>query len=155
MKKSLELVRYNYKEASILGRLGCGGERICYTLENAWHDNQRRISCIPEGEYQVKLRKVGGYYNLYKKRWDMLDGVLELQDVPNRKYILIHCGNTAGDTAGCILVGGAYSDSRVDSYRGDIIYNSRKAYVDKIGYYIKWLNESADNELFLTVSKLK
>ena len=31
--------------------------------------------------------------------------MLELQDVPNFQYILIHCGNTDEHTAGCILLG--------------------------------------------------
>ena len=31
--------------------------------------------------------------------------MLHLQDVPNFKWILIHCGNTEADTDGCLLVG--------------------------------------------------
>ena len=35
----------------------------------------------------------------------MHKGMLELQDVPDFKYVLIHIGNDELDTAGCILVG--------------------------------------------------
>ena len=35
---------------------------------------------------------------------DFHKGMLELQDVPNFEYILIHTGNTDEHTSGCILV---------------------------------------------------
>jgi hypothetical protein len=72
------------------------------TLELPWKNNQRNISCIPEGVYKTIL--------VASPRFGRVYGV---QDVPNRSSILIHAGNFAGDTskgyrsdvAGCILVG--------------------------------------------------
>jgi len=41
-------------------------------------------------------------------------GMLELQNVPNFQYILIHIGNFEKDTEGCILVGeGANSNHTI------------------------------------------
>ena len=71
---------------------------MCDTLENPWLDNQRNISCIPEGEYKVRLRLARESASR-----DYLH--LLVQDVPNRDWILFHRGNTAKDTRGCILVG--------------------------------------------------
>ena len=71
---------------------------MCDTLENPWLDNQRNISCIPEGEYKVRLR-----LPRESASRDYLH--LLVQDVPNRDWILFHRGNTAKDTRGCILVG--------------------------------------------------
>ena len=71
---------------------------MCDTLENPWKDNQRNISCIPEGEYKVRLRLARESASR-----DYLH--LLVQDVPNRDWILFHRGNTAKDTSGCILVG--------------------------------------------------
>ncbi len=32
-------------------------------------------------------------------------GMIEVQQVPDFKYILIHCGNTDAHTSGCLIVG--------------------------------------------------
>jgi hypothetical protein len=74
----------------------------CHTLELPWRDNQRSISCIPAGTYEVKIRVSPRYGEIY---W--------VTEVENRTYILIHSGNYAGDTKkgykthvnGCILLG--------------------------------------------------
>ena len=95
---NLLLIRDTFSKKSTIGELFLNGERICDTLENSWQDNQRNISCIPEGVYPVRLRlpresATRDYIHLLVK------------DVKDRDYILIHIGNTAKDTSGCILVG--------------------------------------------------
>ena len=95
---NLLLIRDTFSKESTIGELFINGERICDTLENPWQDNQRNISCIPEGVYPVRLRlpresATRDYIHLLVK------------DVKDRDYILIHIGNTAKDTSGCILVG--------------------------------------------------
>ena len=95
---NLLLIRDTFSENSVIGELFLNGERMCDTLENPWLDNQRNISCIPEGEYPVRLR-----LPRESASRDYLH--LLVQDVPNRDWILFHRGNTAKDTSGCILVG--------------------------------------------------
>ena len=95
---NLLLIRDTFSKESTIGELFLNGERICDTLENPWQDNQRNISCIPEGEYPVRLRLARESASR-----DYLH--LLVQDVPNRDWILFHRGNTAKDTSGCILVG--------------------------------------------------
>ena len=95
---NLLLIRDTFSKESTIGELFINGERICDTLENSWVDNQRNISCIPEGVYPVRLRlpresATRDYMHLLVK------------DVKDRDYILFHIGNTAKDTSGCILVG--------------------------------------------------
>ena len=63
-------------------------------------------TCIPNGTYKLGLRTEGGFHSRYSKRFpDIHQGMLEVKDVPNFKYILIHCGNTDEHTAGCLLLG--------------------------------------------------
>ena len=95
---NLLLIRNTFSKESTVGELFINGERICDTLENSWQDNQRNISCIPEGVYPVRLR-----LPRESASRDYLH--LLVQEVPNRDWILFHRGNTAKDTSGCILVG--------------------------------------------------
>ena len=94
----LLLVRDTFTKESTIGELFINEERICDTLENPWLDNQRRISCIPEGEYPVRLR--------YPKESGTKEYLhLLVQDVPDRDMVLVHIGNLPSHTQGCLLVG--------------------------------------------------
>ena len=75
----------------------------CKTLELPWKDNQKRVSCIPKGEYRVEPYSSAKYPAVY-----------EIKDVPGRSYILIHAGNTYLDILGCVLVGSSFTDINGD-----------------------------------------
>ena len=109
---NLLIIRDTFTEKSTLGRLFVNCEDFCDTLELPYRDNQRSISCIPAGEYKVRLRLARE-----SATRDYLH--LLVQDVPNRTYILFHRGNTAKDTRGCILVG--------QGSQQDIVHNSTLA----------------------------
>lgn len=74
------------------GELTHEGRHVCYTIERPWLGNQRRISRIPSGTYQLKKRvseKFGQH--------------LILLNVPDRDLILLHPANDAiRDLNGCI-----------------------------------------------------
>ena len=95
---NLLLIRNTFSKKSTVGELFLNGERICDTLENSWQDNQRNISCIPEGVYPVRLRlpRESGTRDYLH---------LLVQEVPNRDFILVHRGNFPSQTQGCLLVG--------------------------------------------------
>ena len=95
---NLLLIRDMFTDKSTIGELFVNGERFCDTLELPYKDNQRSISCVPEGQYKVRLR-----YPRESGTRDYLH--LLVQDVPDRSYILVHIGNKSSDTRGCILVG--------------------------------------------------
>lgn len=66
----------------------------CFTLELPWKNNKSNVSCIPDGEYNVKKRhseKYGWHFHIL--------------DVPGRSYILIHEANYVSELEGCIAVG--------------------------------------------------
>jgi Family of unknown function (DUF5675) len=68
------------------------GQIICPTIELPWKENQSKISCIPEGRYQVTTR----YSKKFK--WHLL-----INEVPDRQLILMHPANDAQkELKGCI-----------------------------------------------------
>ena len=109
---NLLIIRNTFSEVSTIGNLYLDGEWLCDTLENPWLNNQRNISCIPEGQYKVRLRTA---------RESATKDYLHLlvQDVPDRSLVLFHVGNKSSDTRGCILVG-------IGSEQ-DLVKNSRLA----------------------------
>ena len=114
----LEVIRFNKGEDSTNGILfDVTNERkfLCYTLED--ESRKEKVygeTCIPEGKYSINFRAEGGYHAKYSKRFaDIHMGMLEVCDVPNFKYILIHCGNTDEDTAGCLLVGDTQENNNI------------------------------------------
>jgi hypothetical protein len=107
---NLLLIRDTFTKKSTIGKLHINGETFCDTLENPWLDNQRNISCIPEGQYKVRLRLARE-----SATRDYLH--LLVQDVPNRKWILVHIGNYPSQTQGCILVGNGREQDAVNNSR--------------------------------------
>ena len=73
------------------------------TLELAWKNNERGVSCIPAGTYPVRPRTT-----------DRLGPHLAVESVPGRSSILIHAGNYHRQIRGCILVGTHHSDLNGD-----------------------------------------
>ena len=87
----LELIRV-YSPNGVNGRLLIDGVRVCNTIELPWKENEPRVSCIPEGGYELTKR--------YSRRfgWHLL-----LHGVPDRSLILIHAYNDAlKESKGCI-----------------------------------------------------
>ena len=109
---NLELERIARKETYTVGRLRVDGRYLCDTLEDRDRDDNRNgrfdagetkvyaRTAIPNGTYAVTLEHSPKFSPRYGGR-----KVPRLHDVPHFEGILIHTGNTADDSAGCILVG--------------------------------------------------
>jgi len=127
----LHLFRYSENDESTLGLLYINGKFACYTLEDQFNQVKKwGETRIPVGNYKITLRTVGGFHERYKVKFkDIHKGTLWIRDIPNFEYVLIHCGNTDKDTAGCILVG----DSSLQNvsnrgYIGDSVKAYRRIY---------------------------
>jgi len=77
-----------------LGRLKIDDLEL-WTIERPWLNNVPFKSCIPDGEYKIKLTDSPRFG----------PGTWQVQDVPNRTHILFHVANTAADVVGCIGCG--------------------------------------------------
>tara|TARA_R100001244_G_scaffold48228_1_gene43021 strand:- start:76 stop:537 length:462 start_codon:yes stop_codon:yes gene_type:complete len=114
----LQVLRFSSESDSTNGLLFDvteGVKFLAYTLEDEKRDEKVMSETrIPAGTYEVKLRTEGGHHNKYASRYgSMHKGMLWLQDVPNFKWILIHCGNTDEHTAGCLLVGDSQENNQI------------------------------------------
>lgn len=105
-----ELIRQNYTDKQVTGLLRIiDGTKVVAsfaTLELAWKNNERKVSCIPKGTYTCVSRtspKYGRHFHV--------------TNVPNRDLILIHHGNYHTDILGCILIGKAHKDINKDGYK--------------------------------------
>lgn len=142
------LLDRKYKnETYTIGNLYVDGEWFCNTLE----DRDRGLSqtmpleeikrqkvygetAIPTGRYEVRMDIVSPKYNGVKWYKDNFGGRMpRLESVKGFSGILIHSGNTALDSNGCILVGmnkakGKVLDSRATFQKlWKILEQARKA----------------------------
>ena len=124
----IDVVRTQFGIDATNGMMFIDGKFECYTLEDQYQAVKvMHETCIPEGTYKIKFRKVGGFHDRYSARYKNAHyGMLELQDVPDFKYILIHSGNTDEHTSGCILTGNTQQD--LDLGKDGMIGQSRNAY---------------------------
>ena len=89
---------------AVFGSLYVGGVKVSDTLEN-------KAKLIPCGEYNLNVSK--------SQRFCRMLPLVYNDEVPMRRGIRIHVGNSVKDTTGCILVGFGRN--------GDRLVNSRNA----------------------------
>ena len=111
-----------------------GDVKYVTTIEDEYREKKvRGETRIPSGEYKIKMRTEGGFYNKYLnhknkgiKQLTENFGIPWLQDVPGFEYVLIHIGNDEDDTMGCILVGSSLNNNSMEKGK---IGNSTGAYI--------------------------
>lgn len=91
-KKHTLVLQRKYGALGTNGSITYAGKHICYTIELPWRNNLPRLSCIPEGRYQ-----------LHKKRYTKHGEQIGIPAVLGREAILIHAANDAArQLLGCI-----------------------------------------------------
>jgi len=103
------------------GKLYIDGEYLCNTLEDLVRADGAKVygqTAIPAGEYLIWLKHSPNFNRVLPT----------LMQVPMFSNVLIHRGNRAEQTDGCILIG---------FQRG----------LDKDGKYVIWESEKAENYL--------
>lgn len=86
------ILERRYFSSGTNGTLSLNGQEICKTIELPWRQNQRSISCIPEGSYRIRKR----FSKKFKWHFEVLN-------VRNRQLILLHPANDAlKELNGCI-----------------------------------------------------
>lgn len=146
----IRLKRIAKRETYTVGHLYIDGELFCDTLEDTDRGLRQDMSlpvirakkragvtAIPTGRYKVTLKVQSPRFSK-KEMYAFCNGYLpRLVNVIGYEGVLIHVGNTAKDTEGCILVGkntkvGKVLESRVTFVK---LYERMKAATGEI--YIK------------------
>jgi len=86
-----------YRPYCTVSRLSLPSGKTLRTMERPWLNNRANVSCIPAGLYKCEhiKRSASGKY---RDTW-------HVTGVPDRSGILIHTGNLASHSRGCILLG--------------------------------------------------
>lgn len=102
----LRLVRSEFYSSNTIGRMYVDGIFECFTLEDTVRTGPKVYgqTAIPKGEYRVTLEFSPHFQRILPR----------LHDVPQFEGVLIHIGNRAQDTEGCILVGTVERDLWVE-----------------------------------------
>lgn len=114
----LLLKRIALKDTYTIGKLYVNGTYFCDTIEDKVRDLNKdgdlndvgegkipSLTAIPYGKYEITLKIKSPKFSL-KSSYSWCGGYLpRLVGVPYFEGILIHAGNTADSSAGCILVG--------------------------------------------------
>jgi len=137
----IEVLRFSSQSKTTLGAVLIDNKFRCYSIEDRYRaEKVKNETRIPAGTYEVKFREFGGHYESYKQKYAGHKGMLWLQDVPGFSDILIHIGNTEGDTSGCILLNNEVNNNVTDMGRGT---NSTQAYLN---FYFKVLKAFESGE---------
>lgn len=107
----------------ILGVILLDDHPCFVSLELPWLNNQKQISCIPEGKYKTSI------INTNPKITGGLGRALYLHDVPERSEILCHIANTAGDLRGCIGIGSKYEPNTFTILESGIAFRSFMSFI--------------------------
>lgn len=114
----IRLKRIARKETYTIGRIYVDGKYVCDTVEDRDRGlsqslpvsvniakKRKGMTAIPTGRYRVTLDVQSPKYSKFKS-YAWCNGYLpRLINVPAFDGILIHAGNSAADSAGCLLVG--------------------------------------------------
>ena len=120
--KVVTLERFSMTPTETLGLLKIVGTSFkVVTIERAWKDNQRNISCIPMGQYKMRneMFNRGGYMSY------------TVMDVSNRTHIKFHTANKANQLQGCIAPGTELGilDNRLAVLNSGVAFEAFMAYM--------------------------
>ena len=139
----LKVYRYSSQSRTTISAIHINGEFECFGLEDRYRKEKvKGETRIPSGTYKIGLRTVGGHHIKYSSKFPSIHkGMLQVLDVANFKYILIHIGNGEKDTQGCLLVGLEANNNKL--YKGQIT-NSTSAYTALYKKVIKSIDEGEE-----------
>ncbi|MCX2788365.1 DUF5675 family protein [Vibrio sp. Sgm 5] len=92
------------------GELFMNGERLCYTVEREWNNNNPSISCVPAGAYNLKRHESPRFGECFALEAPTLGVTVYGPSV--RTHCLMHVANFPHQLEGCIAPGTALHSAK-------------------------------------------
>jgi hypothetical protein len=122
----------------------------CFVVEDPIRTKKiKHITCIPAGRYRIVRRVASRFLDGekgYKNRFGHIF-VPEIVGVPGFSDILIHIGNTEGDTSGCLL-----PNYQVNFFAGTVL-GSRSTDAYKDLYLLMHAAFERGEEVWITIDR--
>lgn len=124
------------------------GQLICKTMELPWNNNERNISCIPEGVYIIEKQKPKedrkyGYFRFRAVKGRSINRYINDSEGKPMSSILVHRITYVKDLLGCIGVGSRFADLNKDGVP-DMAASSVK---------LEWMYKNLPDIIELTIIK--
>lgn len=108
---------------------------FCLSVEREWLNNQKNISCYPDGDYICKWVQSPKFGNTF-----------EITNVPGRSELLFHKGNIFEDSHGCTVLGEQYEPVMgkygvVSSGKAFEEFLKRTEGVNEFLFHVRWIKE--------------
>lgn len=106
---------------------------FCVTLERQWLNNQKNVSCFPDGDYICKRGNFHKHGNTF-----------EVTNIPNRTACLFHKGNIDDHSEGCVILGEQYepvlgSYGVISSGKAFDEFMERTKGIDEFMLHVRWV----------------
>lgn len=119
-----------------------GPDFSAFSIELPWRNNDRQISCIPQGRYLCRIYNSPKHGHVYL-----------LNDVPNHDFVEIHAANYGGDRKlgykcdllGCIGLGDTMAATTVNGLTQRMVTNSRATIA-------RFMAELNNRDFYLTIT---
>lgn len=145
----LQLKRIARKSTYTIGRLSVNGKYFCDTIEDCdrlylGKPKVKGETAIPCGRYEITQNVFSNRFGNKTFYKNLCGGFLpRLLNVPLFDGVLLHCGNSANDSSGCIIIG-------MNKVVGKVI-DSQKTYTKLMKDYL--LPAKNRNErIYITIS---
>ncbi len=131
-KSDALILRVAQARNTTLSHLYIRGLFSCYLLEDSIRKEKvAGETCIPEGEYNLRLNRMAAMNATYAPRYgDLHRGMMEISGIPNFQLVFIHIGNYHTQTRGCPLTGSYYQLVKGDYHVLHSAVAYRKAYTE-------------------------
>ncbi len=131
--KEMWLWRFPSIEDGTFGVMADGKIPFCVTVERPWLNNQRSVSCYPDGDFICKRVTSPKFGNTF-----------EITGIPNRTLCLFHKGNIMDDSHGCTVLGEQYEpvmgkNGVVSSGKAFNEFLQRTQDIDEFLFRVRWI----------------